>query len=289
MAMEENIKRLVEIAQSIKTIYQNILKQGMTTSNKENLLFAIERERKIYDSIPIQEYQKYMEFFSSNEEIEAFDLLSIMLEYQYFVPEIRIINYLDYLLHKECMFSDNVSNFFSKDKIDEFREYYLIYSELYNNLIIYYRIYFDAKKELFYVLLPSFMNILYSNAYAENFYFGKEKAKEKRILQKFSNLENIAAEIDDYFLLMIDDYFNLFLEQEYEEDLEEQEEKIYNTLIQIFLSTLYFSIDSEECMHRTLSKYKASNYPDLPFKNRNFLDEIQMLVKNSVSLRRKLK
>lgn len=276
------VKKLIGKANDIAKLYQEIKDDGKTNENMRRLLTLLEEEKSIYQLIPFPEYENYIRFLSTENDFDS--LLDFMNLDFYFLPQARIVHKLYYFCEKRAMFFESL-------KYEEKDQYqYLFDYELFSNLVRFYAIYLNEKHEFTSYLTLSFLNVVYHFSYAEELFLKMNSSYRfynKKQLQRFSGLPNIADDLDAEFSQSIQEFMDIIIEDDalpFSDD-----EPITKQSFYIYISTLYLSIENIQYVHDLLAYYKASNHPDLSFSTRNFLDEIQILVQNSEILRRSLK
>lgn len=291
--METIINRLMGMAEEIAILYQKWfskdLSDEMSNEALMHLNIAKEAEQRIYNSIPVTQYNQYINTLSLEDSANA-NLISIMLENYYFEPKIRVINQFLYLQQKRVMFNDGEKqNIYNAQMVSDLRFSYLYHYELFLNLSRFYQIYITSQEDIAELLTPSYVNVLYSFPNAE-YFFKKDifKVYDKKSLQRLSNIPNIETRMDDEYRKNIIGFYEEFMKSDVSM-LFASEIKVTKSLMAILLSTFYFSIDSSEMVVDLLNKYRARLYPDLSPQHQEFLEELFITNFKNFTLRRKFK
>lgn len=292
--MEAIINRLMEISKTIASLYQKLFSEDepeeMEDKITQNLNFALAIERKIYQSIPTDQYSQYIQVLTLEDSANE-NMLSIMLENYYFEPRIRVINQFFYLQQKSAMYNEGVKeNIYSDQMIQDLRFAYLYHYELFLNLSRYYQLFIESKENLTNKLIPSYYNVIYSFPYVEDFYHNKDilKVYDKKSLQYFSTIKNIETKMEKKYENDIVSLYEEIMKQN-EGELFTIEKETIKALLTILLSSYYLSIDNTAQVVHLFNTYRAKNYPDLSLHHQEFLEEFASFTLKTFSLRRKFK
>lgn len=287
--METIIDRLIGIAEEIAVLYQKWLSEDLSDEMSDEVLMhlnmAKEAEQRIYNSIPVTQYNQYINALTLEDSCNT-NLMSIMLENYYFEPKIRVINQFLYLQRKQVMFCEDG---YQDENMEELRFSYLYHYELFINLLRFYHIFIKlAPEDVAEYLIESHQNVIYSFPNAE--YFSKKdifKVYDKKSLQCLSNIPNIESKMDEEYKKNIIEFYKALMEMDKSKLI--CFDKTQRSLMLILLSTFYFSIDSTKIVVDLLNKYRARLYPDLSPQHQEFLEELFATNKKNFTLRRKFK
>lgn len=280
--MEKMKDRLLKISFTIARIYEEILDEDDFEKNIQKLKIALEYEKKIYAQIPLNEYSRYIHYFNSLDAIYPRDIFNVMLESPWLMPHMRIVSYFSYLQEKSAMFTDN-----EETNSSLLRQNFLKNQELFRNITYFYQIYFTKKEEFFEELFASYLNIVYSFKYAEEEFLSFFAHYDAKLLNKFAFLSNSSMVLNESYCVQIASFYESLLVSK--EILYGEDKKLVFAFVSIYLSSLFFSIDSEETAKKMLEQYRGENYKENSVSLQTYLDVLFEALQNVIQHRKVLK
>ncbi len=270
--------RLVEKAKEIGTLYKEIGQYGIT---KESLLILkrlLEEEEMVYALIPLEEYVKYIAFFSLEYKDLAEETPSIMFFELNYIPEIRILHKLYFYQEKRSMFVDVYL-----PNEQEKRWQYIYDKEFYFHLMNLYSFYLRVSKKYERLLNKSFANMVYHYAYAEEYYLKGFSSYHKEFIQVFSGISQ--KELEEEMGVAIQSIYDFLIKRG---DNFLKENPFPTLCYKMYIEAYFFSIDHEEIIKELLELYGEDNLPNHSPVLREFFNDIELFIESKGSLKRKI-
>lgn len=270
-------ERLYEKAQKISFVYKEIVKKGITKENQNILENLLQEEEMVYSLIQIEDYAKYIAFFSPKyKELAEETTFFMTLDFNY-IPEIRILHKLYFYQEKKSMFLDVYL-----PNAEEKRWQYVNDKEFYFQLMKLYSFYACIAKENEDLLNKSFANIVFHYAYAEEYYVKGMSSYSKDFVRKMGGInvkemeEEIAAAIQSVYDFLIENGEYIL------------KGNSFRTLCyKMYLEAYYSTIENKNIIKELLNLYNRQNLPNLNLDLRELFDEIESFIETKAILKRK--
>lgn len=269
--------RLLEKAKDISKIYEEIGENGVTKENQLNLKKLLYEEEMVYSLISIEDYAKYIAFFSPKyKELAEETGFFMTLDFDY-IPEIRILHKLYFYQEKRSMFLDVYL-----PNAEEKRWQYVNDKEFYFQLMNLYSFYAYVDKENEDLLNKSFTNIVFHYAYAKEYYVKGMSSYSKDFVRKMGGIS--ALEMEEEIAASIQSVYDFLIENgEYV-----LKSSSFRTLCyKMYLEAYYSTIENKNIIKEILNLYSKQNLPNLTLELRELFDEIESFIEAKDILKRK--